>query len=254
MSSSTNHKPALENLLKHHFPLLSSLPNKLNFFIPRPSPRSNHYVITSSAVPSTETETYSLLSHLQSSSSKLPQTQIAAEIMDHLVAGIDTVGDALCFIIYALSSPAQLLIQEHLISSLSSREKENEKEEYLEAIIHEGLRLYSPIPMSQPRLVPPSGKTIDGYWIPGGMVVGSQGWSVHRLNADVWGEEEEVFKPERWLADGNKNQDEDEDERRKQMERALFAFGRGGRGCTGKVYVGFYSSPFALSLSLLRLN
>jgi len=155
--------------------------------------------------------------------------------MDHLVAGIDTVGDLLCFIIYTLSSPAQLLIQERLISSLFSKETENEKEkgEYLEAVIHEGLRLYSPIPMSQPRLVPLSGKTIDGYWIPGGMVVGSQGWSVHRLNADVWGEEEEVFKPERWLVDGNK--DEDEDERRKQMERALFAFGRGGRGCTGKV-------------------
>ena len=42
----------------------------------------------------------------------------------------------------------------------------------------------------------------------------------------VFGEDANVFRPERWLED---------DERARQMERALFTFGQGARTCIGKV-------------------
>ena len=64
---------------------------------------------------------------------------------------------------------------------------------------------------------------IDGYWVDGGTVVSVQAWSVHRLNEVIF-EGGEEFRPERWL----------DKERSGDMNRAFFAFGLGGRGCTGR--------------------
>ena len=40
---------------------------------------------------------------------------------------------------------------------------------YLNAVIHEGLRLCPPIPVMLPRLVPEGGDTVCGMWMPGGV-------------------------------------------------------------------------------------
>lgn len=143
--------------------------------------------------------------------------------MDHLAAGIDTVGDALCFLIHLLSLPSGRATQETLIRSL----QENDDGEYLEAVILEGLRILPPIPMSQPRVVPAGGRVIEGCLIPEGTVVSAQAWSIHRLNEDVFGGDGEVFDPTRWLGK--------DEQLIAERKRALFAFGRGGRGCVGKL-------------------
>jgi cytochrome P450 len=83
--------------------------------------------------------------------------------MDHMAAGIDTTGDALCFLMYQLSLPESWHQQEKLAREF----RENE------------------------------GKTLDEL---GGTIVSAQAWSVHRLNDDIY-ENGDSFIPERWLDD-----------------------------------------------------
>ena len=94
---------------------------------------------------------------------------------------------------------------------------------YLDAVVSEGLRCFPAIPMSLPRYVPPGGRTIDGYYVPGGTIVSVQAYSAHRIDEAVF-PRPDSFEPERWL------QAEGELDRK----RLFFAFASGGRGCIGK--------------------
>ena len=144
--------------------------------------------------------------------------------MNHLAAGIDTTGDALCFLIYQLSLPASYGIQDKLIAELSSNENGALDDlPYLEAVIREGLRCFPPIPMSQPRYAPHGGRIIDGFFIPGRTIVSCQAWSVHQLNPDIF-DQGDRFIPERWL----------DAKATPQMKSLFFSFGAGGRSCTGR--------------------
>lgn len=144
--------------------------------------------------------------------------------MDHMAAGIDTTGDALCFLMYQLSLPESWHVQEKLLQEFKeSQGKGLDELPYLEAVVKESLRCFPPIPMSQPRYVPDGGRIIDGYFIPAGTIVSAQAWSVHRLNEDVYADGEK-FLPERWL----------DEEKSLEMNRVFFSFGLGARGCVGR--------------------
>jgi len=144
--------------------------------------------------------------------------------MDHLAAGIDTTGDALCFLMYQLSLPGSFHVQDMMFKELQeNKDKSFDDLPYLDAVVKEGLRCFPPIPMSQPRYVPTGGRTIDGNYIPAGTIASCQAWSVHRLNESVYANGNK-FMPERWLDAGAAI----------EMKRLFFAFGLGGRGCTGK--------------------
>jgi cytochrome P450 len=56
--------------------------------------------------------------------------------------------------------------------------------------------------------------------------VGINAWSLHR-NKEVYGEDAEEFRPERW-------QQKDNPERVKLMEQCFATFGFGSRTCIGK--------------------
>lgn len=191
----------------------------------RNAPLANDYVL--STCEKTDPGESSLLYKLQRSKDHFTQTAIAAECMDHMAAGIDTTGDALCFLMYQLSLPESHYVQDTLFQELSQNPHKNQDDlAYLDAVIKEGLRCFPPIPMSQPRYVPPGGRTIDGYYIPGGTIVSCQGYSVHRLNEAVY-KQGDVFSPDRWL----------DQDKSAELNRLFFAFGTGGRGCTGRQYV-----------------
>lgn len=167
---------------------------------------------------------HSLVYSLKKANAKLHQLQVAAECMNHLAAGIDTTGDALCFLLYQLSLPGSLAIQDRLIAELASNtDRASNDLPYLEAVIKEGLRCFPPIPMSQPRYVPAAGRMISGYFIPERTIVSCQAWSVHQLNTDVF-DRGDQFIPERWLTSKTSP----------TMNRLFFSFGAGGRSCTGK--------------------
>ncbi|KAI1783564.1 cytochrome P450 [Ganoderma leucocontextum] len=156
-----------------------------------------------------------------------PALLSASECMDHLVAGIDTTGDALCFLMHHLSLPRRSpqRVQATLRAELQERAGAPLDDlPYLDAVVKEGLRVFGPIPMSLPRVVPAGGRVVDGgVRLPGGTIVSCQPYTLHRLDAGVWPDPDE-FLPERWLApDGAA-----------ERNQLFFAFAAGGRGCIGK--------------------
>jgi len=73
--------------------------------------------------------------------------------------------------------------------------------------------------------VPPEGDTIAGYYVPGGTQIAHNFSGVMRLPR-IWGEDADVFRPERWL--------EAEGERLKEMQGTVeLVFGSGKYQCLG---------------------
>ncbi|KAL9625856.1 MAG: hypothetical protein Q9160_000176 [Pyrenula sp. 1 TL-2023] len=96
---------------------------------------------------------------------------------------------------------------------------------YLDAVVHEALRIHPNVGLILERLVPPEGTIIDGYRLPGGTVVGVNAWNIH-FKPELYGDNAFEFRPERWL--------ESPEEKVKEMRRNLFSFGAGARGCIGR--------------------
>jgi cytochrome P450 len=97
---------------------------------------------------------------------------------------------------------------------------------YLSACIKEAFRFHPATRWFPERVVPAQGHTICGERIAGGTIVGVSAWVLHH-NTNIYGEDMEVFRPERWLS--NKT------ERVKEMDRMLSHFGTGGNfTCIGK--------------------
>ncbi|KAL5048957.1 hypothetical protein BDW71DRAFT_213171 [Aspergillus fruticulosus] len=69
---------------------------------------------------------------------------------------------------------------------------------FLNAVIHEGLRLCPPVPWVLPRVVPKGGSMICGTWLPAGTPVSIQAYTLNRDPALF--HRSASFLPERWLA------------------------------------------------------
>ncbi|KAF9508811.1 hypothetical protein BS47DRAFT_1350083 [Hydnum rufescens UP504] len=91
------------------------------------------------------------------------------------------------------------------------------KLEYFHACIKETLRAIPSAGINLPRYVPEGGLALGKYAIPEGTSVGDSG---------VFGEDAEVYRPERWL--------EASDSDKIAMEKSILAFGAGTRVCLGK--------------------
>jgi cytochrome P450 len=179
----------------------------------------------------TSAASYSVLGRLRNlkDGETFTDVEIASECSDHLSAGIDTTGDALCFLLWHLSQSGSKPMQDRLYSELRSHAELNPAAfvaadvPYLDAMLKESLRCFPPIPMSLPRYVPAGGRTIEGVFVPAGTIVSCQAWTLHQLDTTVFPNPEE-FRPERWL----------ETEGGLERNRLFFAFATGGRGCIGK--------------------
>jgi cytochrome P450 len=163
----------------------------------------------------------------------LNDLEFASEAADHLLAGIDTTSDSLLFLIWALSRPRNAHIQEKLITEVDQLQGTDldingiptvaacDRLRYLDAVIKETLRLYAPLPASEPRLSRLD-TVIDGYQIPALTVVGMSPFTLHR-NPEVF-EEPLDFTPSRWLSP---------DSNQVEMKRWFWAFSSGARMCIG---------------------
>ncbi|QUC22165.1 uncharacterized protein UV8b_06406 [Ustilaginoidea virens] len=216
---------SLQNrLIAYYCPTLHRLfAGILSLFVkPRFVPLADNFVLEASK--RTNAASFTLMSRLKEKTANLDQIDVAAECLDHMVAGIDTTGDTLCFLMWELSQPRSLHLQQRLAEEFQAHpDVSTHSLPFLDAVLCEGLRCYPAIPMSLPRLVPPGGRTIDGYAIPGGAIVSCQALSVHRINNHVYPDPEK-FNPDRWMSP------EGDADRR----RLLFSFSSGGRGCVGK--------------------
>lgn len=175
-----------------------------------------------------------IIGRLYQSSSGLSDLEIASEVADHFLAGIDTTSDTLMFLIWALSLPEHENCQRKLIEEVRSIQNSAldahgnptveaaDKLPYLDAVIKETLRLYAPLPASEPRSST-TDTVIDGHPIPAGTAVCMSPYSLHR-NEEVFLEPLK-WDPERWLSQDR--------EHLAAMKKWWWAFSSGGRMCIG---------------------
>ncbi|CAH0004258.1 unnamed protein product [Clonostachys byssicola] len=180
--------------------------------------------LVKNAVNQENSASFTLVGALQDGKGSLDSTQIASECMDHMVAGIETTGDALCFLMWQLSQPAYVGLQDRLRAELRENANMSIHElPFLDAVVKEGLRVFPSIPMSLPRCVPAGGATVDGYRLPEGTTVSCQPFSMHRMDEDVF-PAPDSFDPDRWL----------EEKGNADRNRLFFSFSGGGRACIGR--------------------
>ena len=156
---------------------------------------------------------------------------IIAMAISNIVAGTDTTATTLKAIVYHLLKNPRC--KERLIDEIDSRRAQGKVSDpvslaeadsmpYVQAVLYEALRVHPALGFTLPRVVPAEGVTLDGHFIPGGTGIGMNAWVIHR-NREIFGEDAEVFRPERWLERDNA-----------EMKRYLFSFGGGARLCLGK--------------------
>ncbi|KUI56974.1 Pisatin demethylase [Cytospora mali] len=109
---------------------------------------------------------------------------------------------------------------------------EAQKLQYFQACLKEAMRVRPAVGLNIVRMVPPEGAELDGQFFPGGVTIAVNGWVLHR-DKSTFGEDAEVYRPERWLGDV---------EEAKRMERYMFQFGGGSHLCIGR------------NLALLEIN
>ncbi|KAF5717057.1 cytochrome P450 monooxygenase 4ac1 [Fusarium globosum] len=224
----TLHEAVFDNslvrrLLNYYNPTLGSVAGKLGLFgKSRGIPRSTELVLN--GVKKGDVADFTLVSRMKEEKFGMGTFDIASECMDHMLAGIETTGDALCFLMWQISQPGYTFIQERLKDEFRANPGvPSDQLEYLEAVVKEGLRVFPSIPMSLPRCVPEGGATVDGHWLPGGTIVSCQPYSMHRMDEGVF-PRPDSFEPQRWL----------EEKGSAERNRLFFAFSNGGRACIGR--------------------
>ncbi|CAH0050575.1 unnamed protein product [Clonostachys solani] len=183
-------------------------------------------------------------------------TDIINHTSTNILAGSDTTAIALRAIIHnVITNPVCYNKLQREIDELDEagqlsdpiKESETRQMPYLQASIKEAMRMHPSVGMLLERHVPKGGATICGKFFPEGYIVGINPWVVGR-DRDVYGEDADVFRPERWL--------EADPEQLKEMERSSLAFGAGSRVCIGKnisMMVSIYPSfPFRLGIAAVE--
>ncbi|KAK4157412.1 Pisatin demethylase [Chaetomidium leptoderma] len=166
----------------------------------------------------------------------LTQRECETEALLQIIAGSDTTATTIrTTMLYLMSTPRayrglQAEIDEGIkAGKISSPILNAEAAEmpYLQAVIIECLRLKPPFTGVPFKVVPPEGDTIDGRHVPGGTLIAPNFVTTGR-HRGVFGEDADVFRPERWLEAGP-------DERAEMRRVAELVFGYGRWGCAGKM-------------------
>ncbi|KAL0938185.1 cytochrome p450 [Colletotrichum truncatum] len=157
--------------------------------------------------------------------SDLTPEKVQAEAGNLIVAGSDTTSVTLTYLIWAVLKRPDL--QARLEAELAEvgagfDDASLEKLPLLNAVIDETLRLYGAAPGNLPRTVPPSGATIEGFFVPGGTVVETQAYTLHR-HPDIFPNPLR-FDETRYLDQGSLS---------KQQKQLFSPFGAGTRVCIG---------------------
>ncbi|CAO2648458.1 Nn.00g077250.m01.CDS01 [Neocucurbitaria sp. VM-36] len=157
--------------------------------------------------PSHPTTIADKLFQIQSEKPALTTPWIKEMCFANFNAGVETIGVTIStFLAYIMSHPGcQARIQEEIEEArkdgkLSEMPKLKEIEglPYLSACLSESRRLHPPFAHTLARVVPSGGAELEGCWVPGGTTVGLNPWVLGR-DKELYGEDADVFRPERWL-------------------------------------------------------
>ncbi|KAG9313453.1 cytochrome P450 [Chiua virens] len=182
----------------------------------------------------TPTDRVDLLSKLQQGrddeGNPMGVAELTAEALTQLIAGSDTTSNSSCAITYYLARypRVQEKLQKELDEALGAPDdtvttfEQVKRLPYLEAVINEALRMHSTSAIGLPRVAPEGGLTIDGIHFPQGTVLSVPTYTIHR-DKNVWGDDVDVFRPERWFERDHT-----------AIQKAFNPFSFGPRACVGR--------------------
>lgn len=124
------------------------------------------------------------------------------------------------------------------LSSPVVRYEETTEMPYFMACVQETLRLSPSVSMVLPRYASQGGIYIGETWVPDGTEISANPFVLHR-NKEIFGNDAELFKPERWLGNA---------ERVRLMQKYFFAFGYGSRKCLGRHLAMFEAQKFCVQV------
>ncbi|OCK74442.1 cytochrome P450 [Lepidopterella palustris CBS 459.81] len=167
---------------------------------------------------------------------QFPQHEIFNHASVNVSAGSELSGIAVSAMLYQLvKHPAVYAKLEAEIDTAAAagnlsdppryRETNYDAMPYLAACIKESLRFHPAVGITLARHVPKGGATICGRFFPGGTRVGISPYVVGR-DRKLYGEDANVFRPERWL--------ECSKEKCIEMENGSLGFSQGARVCIGR--------------------
>ncbi|OQU97305.1 hypothetical protein CLAIMM_03254 isoform 1 [Cladophialophora immunda] len=152
----------------------------------------------------------------------LTEKQVQWEASNLIVAGSDTTAITLTYLVWiVLKRPdvkAKILKEIESLPDAFTNE-DVQRLPYLDTVVRESLRLYGAAPASLPRTVPDGGAHLAGYYLPGGITVSTQAFTLHR-NPDIFTDPYE-FLPDRW------------NNPTPRMKEAFMPYSIGSRACLG---------------------
>ncbi|KAI0112223.1 cytochrome P450 [Nemania sp. FL0031] len=162
--------------------------------------------------------------------------QCQPEIIAQIFGGTDTAAYAIrATMLNVMTSPhvyARLqaeidaAIANGRIRSRPAKAEEVQQLPYMQAVVREGLRFNPPSTGLFSKQVPAEGDTFDGRFLPGGTRVAVNIIAIQR-SKEVFGQDADVFRPERWL--------EASSEKHREMSQTVDqVFGWGRWQCLGK--------------------
>ncbi|KAI4866921.1 cytochrome P450 [Hypoxylon rubiginosum] len=162
--------------------------------------------------------------------------QCKSEIVFQILAGSDTTAHAIrATMLNIITSPRvyerirveiDAAIADGRIQSSPAKAEEVKQLPYMQAVIREGLRFSPPTTALIQKQVPPEGDTFDDRFLPGGTRIAVSILPIQR-SKEVFGQDSEVFRPERWL--------DISDEKYREMSQTVDqVFGWGRWQCLGK--------------------
>lgn len=160
----------------------------------------------------------------------LGRDELTAEALTHTIAGSDTTSNTSCALMYYLARCPWALqrLQAELDAAVEKDTRVPsydavEHLEYLEWSINEAMRLHCTSGIGLPREIPPGspGVTLLGTYYPPGTVLSVPTYTLHH-SKEIWGDDADDFKPERWRRLTARQRD------------AFIPYSHGPRACIGR--------------------
>jgi benzoate 4-monooxygenase len=152
-----------------------------------------------------------LLQAKDASGRRMERDELIAEALTQLIAGSDTISNTACGIFYWIlhgerSAPGTIIprLQDELDQAIGSGAEAASYSEvkdlpFLRRCIDEAMRLHSTSAIGLPRLVADNGGVeFDSFYFPPGTVLSVPSYTIHHMR-EIWGDDVEEFKPDRWL-------------------------------------------------------
>lgn len=124
-----------------------------------------------------------IMAEAEKGETRVDDMDVRTESTSLIFAGSGTTANTMTFLSYAVLARPQLQTAvEEEVSHLQEGFTDTDLEQLplLNAVINETLRLYCAVPGSLPRVVPQSGATLGGYFVPEGTTVSTQAYTLHR--------------------------------------------------------------------------